>query len=576
MRAGSVTRLLLVPLSFWICICFLVPLDGSVGPHGVHAAQYRWRTFGSGILRNIDDGGDMVPLQVEGVSAYVGVNLEGAPFPTRVTLPANVDGIVANRMAFSVFASWADNFPPGVTLGWIEVVFQDGTRYGSSSSTAFRIQENVAEWSYERPCLQGCIRHNGAVVKKTYDFWTKINEPSGQYYWGHQFYAAFDMPEKRINRIELVANTGAMSQKVNFDWCPRLPSGTPHDSRVRFNVNPTALSLRVRLSDISGTKFEDMNGDGQFDAGEPGLEHWQICLSGTESRCDETDSSGTYEFLGLSEGSYTITETAKVGWMQSYPSGGSHLLTLVSGETRFGLDFGNYRPPTLTVNKVVVNDDGGTAEVGDFTLRVDGTPVASGVPNTVTVGAHTVSEDDPGTGYSPTIGGHCDSSGNILLASGESKTCTVTNDDVAPTPTATPTETPTPTPTDTATPTPTETYTPTPTDTATPTPSDTPTPTPTDTATPAPTDTATPTLTPTRTPTHTPTPTPTPTPTRPPGVGGTVKLPPAAIAAEHGTSPTHSGWTVGAYAALAGGLAGAAVAIGVGGWYARRRWPGRR
>ena len=31
-------------------------------------------------------------------------------------------------------------------------------------------------------------------------------------------------------------------------------------------------------------------------------------------------------------------------------------------------------PPTLTVNKVVVNDDGGTAEAGDFALWVDGGP----------------------------------------------------------------------------------------------------------------------------------------------------------------------------------------------------------
>jgi cell division septation protein DedD len=103
-------------------------------------------------------------------------------------------------------------------------------------------------------------------------------------------------------------------------------------------------------------------------------------------------------------------------------------------------------------------------------------------------------------------------------------------------------------------------------------------PTPTYTPTPTPTDTATPTLTPT--PTHTPTPTPTftpvpPTPTstpppHPPAVGGMVKLPAAAIAAESANAPEGSGWTVGTYAALAG--VGAVVAIAVGGWYARRRW----
>jgi len=66
------------------------------------------------------------------------------------------------------------------------------------------------------------------------------------------------------------------------------------------------------------------------------------------------------------------------------------------------------------------------------------------------------------------------------------------------------------------------------------------------------------------------TPTPTPTPTRPHGVGGTVKLPPAAIAAESGAPAEGSGWGTASWAALAG----AAVALAVGGWYARRRWLG--
>jgi hypothetical protein len=155
-----------------------------------------------------------------------------------------------------------------------------------------------------------------------------------------------------------------------------------------------------------------------------------------------------------------------------------------------------------------------------------------------------------------------------------------------PTQTPTPTNTATPTPTNTATPTPTNTPTPTVTDTATPTPTNTATPTPTNTPTPTVTDTATltptstPTLTPTNTPTKTSTPTNTPvpptpvppTPTRPPGVGGAVKLPPAAIAAESSAPADGSGSAVGSYAALAGGIAAAVVALTAGGWYARRRW----
>lgn len=63
-------------------------------------------------------------------------------------------------------------------------------------------------------------------------------------------------------------------------------------------------------------------------------------------------------------------------------------------------------------------------------------------------------------------------------------------------------------------------------------------------------------------------------PPPPSAVGGLAELPSAAIAAEASLTTEDSGWTVGAYAALAGGVAGAGAAVVVGGWYARRRWLG--
>jgi hypothetical protein len=58
-----------------------------------------------------------------------------------------------------------------------------------------------------------------------------------------------------------------------------------------------------------------------------------------------------------------------------------------------------------------------------------------------------------------------------------------------------------------------------------------------------------------------------------PAVGGIAELPDLAgtSAEEAGASTEGSGWSAGDYAALAGGLAAAAFAIAVGGWYARRR-----
>jgi len=137
-------------------------------------------------------------------------------------------------------------------------------------------------------------------------------------------------------------------------------------------------------------------------------------------------------------------------------------------------------------------------------------------------------------------------------------TPTVTN---TPTPSLTPisTFTPPPTPTSTFTPKPTSTYTPAATSTPTGTPTRTPTPTPTPTG-------GGPTVTPTRTPGP---PTPMPTPTRPPGVGGAVLLPPAAVAAESGAPSEGSGWPAVIWAAVAGVLGATALAVAV--WRVRKR-----
>ncbi len=98
---------------------------------------------------------------------------------------------------------------------------------------------------------------------------------------------------------------------------------------------------------------------------------------------------------------------------------------------------------TLYVIKHVINDDGGMASSSDFTLHltlsdsdVAGSPFAGmespGMSFIVATGTYTVSEDAV-AGYAANFSGDCDSSGSISLLSGDTKTCTITNDDIATT-----------------------------------------------------------------------------------------------------------------------------------------------
>lgn len=97
-------------------------------------------------------------------------------------------------------------------------------------------------------------------------------------------------------------------------------------------------------------------------------------------------------------------------------------------------------PATLRIVKQVVNNNGGTAAASDFTMHVklagvdvSGSPAAgAGSPGTsysLAAGTYNVSED-ANTQYGASFSGDCDASGNVTLALGEDKTCTITNDDL--------------------------------------------------------------------------------------------------------------------------------------------------
>ena len=99
----------------------------------------------------------------------------------------------------------------------------------------------------------------------------------------------------------------------------------------------------------------------------------------------------------------------------------------------------------LTLVKVVVNDDGGTADAGDWTLTADGpTPVTGTgdstdvVDQTVDPGDYDLSESGGPPGYTAgdwiCDGGTLDGT-TLTLADGDDVVCTITNDDDEPVPT---------------------------------------------------------------------------------------------------------------------------------------------
>lgn len=148
-------------------------------------------------------------------------------------------------------------------------------------------------------------------------------------------------------------------------------------------------------------------------------------FSGDENGTDVTIDAGAS--FSVSE---TGEQTANYGMTLSgdcsgtMPEGGDLICTVTN----------NDNPPTtggLTVTKVVVNDNGGTKVVSDFPLMVDDTAVTSGESNQFAEGSYTVSETGD-SHYATTYSGACDGTPNVTVTNGQSATCTITNDDIAP------------------------------------------------------------------------------------------------------------------------------------------------
>ncbi len=135
-------------------------------------------------------------------------------------------------------------------------------------------------------------------------------------------------------------------------------------------------------STISGSRWHDLDEQGDRDSGEPGIEGWVIELvdSSTSAVVDTaiTAADGAYQFVNVGAGSYDVRSQPRDGWTDTHPSSGVHVATISSGQALDDLDFGGYKRGAIRGTVWQDADGDGVQDEGEdalsgWVVQLDGT-----------------------------------------------------------------------------------------------------------------------------------------------------------------------------------------------------------
>ena len=130
----------------------------------------------------------------------------------------------------------------------------------------------------------------------------------------------------------------------------------PHSraEKIKVRLRLEALEDRTLLSSISGTVFNDLNGDGIQQSGELGLPGLEVDLQGPIAKGVLTKAGGDFSFGDLVPGNYTITEQVPTNSLLTSTPAKYTVTIPIDGGDVSGLLFGNFQ--FVSISGTVFND----------------------------------------------------------------------------------------------------------------------------------------------------------------------------------------------------------------------------
>ena len=186
----------------------------------------------------------------------------------------------------------------GLNFGDFELVTYTGTVYNdlNGSGVIDPGDPGLQGWTVE------LLDSNGNIVATT----TSAADGS---------YSFADLALRRLH------DRGDPSSRLVSDRASRTRSST----RVTATSGASQSGLNFgnfQLVNVTGEVYNDLNGNGNLDPGEPGLQGWTVNLldqAGNIVATTTSDANGNYEFDNLFPGTFIVEEVLQSGWTQTQP-----------------------------------------------------------------------------------------------------------------------------------------------------------------------------------------------------------------------------------------------------------------
>jgi CshA-type fibril repeat protein len=173
--------------------------------------------------------------------------------------------------------------------------------------------------------------------------------------------------------IDLPAVLQSMGQSPCFGYLQMQVHSRSSSSISSAMIDYTQpVPIHLQSCSVTGTEYQDTNGNGTREAGEPGVAGFDVYADLDDDGVRDTgepsgtsDATGFYRILAVPAGAYKIRQVARAGWLCSQPSPCFYSRSLTLGGNSIGNDFGNLAPSSTSGTAFHDLDADGVRDAGE-------------------------------------------------------------------------------------------------------------------------------------------------------------------------------------------------------------------